>query len=401
MYLSPLFLLLASASLPTSLAWGAAGHEIIATIAQIHLHPTVLPTVCDILNFTSTNPDEPQCHLAPIASWADRLRFKMRWSAPLHYIGGLGDHPPDLCKFPGSQGWEGKLNVLGGVRNTTTLLEQYVDGESSISTANEALKFLVHFMGDMHMPLHLTGRDRGGNSNKVKFGARTTNLHSVWDSLLIAKAIRETPRNYSAPLPSQQIEFALRDTIYDPYVRRIMWEGILSQWSSELSGWLICPTLSASSSRWQKVLSAFTFDPSDTDDDKFCPYHWAQPIHSLNCDIVWPPELDQPPYNGGLFAVPSESENSRGACDGFGLDGDHDHNCDTEENNAIREPRHPLLQLETPKYAGVIKDDLIIEKLLAQAGIRLAAVLNWLFADYGGEAVGARRLRTPEVVMDM
>lgn len=178
MYLLPfsLSLLLASVNLPTCRAWGAAGHEIVATIAQIHLHPTVLPTICDILNFTSTNPDEPQCHLAPIAAWADRIRFRMPWSGPLHYVGGMGDHPPDLCRFPGPRGWEGKINVnvLGGVRNTTNLLEQYVGGESSIATANEALKFLVHFVGDMHMPLHLTGRDRGGNSDKVQFGGRTT-----------------------------------------------------------------------------------------------------------------------------------------------------------------------------------------------------------------------------------
>ena len=45
--------------------------------------------------------------------------------------------------------------------------------------ANEALKFLVHFMGDLHMPLHLTGRDRGGNSVKVRFGGRiTSTCHS-------------------------------------------------------------------------------------------------------------------------------------------------------------------------------------------------------------------------------
>ncbi|KAG6850297.1 hypothetical protein H0H93_015239 [Arthromyces matolae] len=388
MRLSPILILLASASLPTTLAWGAAGHEIVATIAQIYLHPTVLPAVCDILNFTSTNPNEPLCHLAPISTWADRLRFKMRWSSSLHYVGGVGDHPPQLCKFPGAKGWEGNLNVLGGIRNTTNLLEEYVQGKSSITTANEALKFLVHFVGDMHMPLHLTGRDRGGNSNKVKFGQRVTNLHSVWDGLLIAKAIRETPANYSYPLPSRQIESALRGTIYDSYVRRIMWEGILSQWSSELSDWLTCPTTSFTPpSFWQKVLSGFTFDPTDTDDDSLCPYHWAQPIHALNCDLVWPKELDEPPYDSGTTVWTSDD-----------LYDDHDHDAHDlveEEYAPPRKPRQPpvpLLQLDTPKYAGVIKDDLVIEKLLAQAGVRLAAVLNSLFADHGDEIRGDRKL---------
>jgi hypothetical protein len=35
------------------------------------------------------------------------------------------------------------------------------------------------------------------------------------------------------------------------------------------------------------------------DTDVVCPYHWAKPIHALNCDIVWPKELDEPPYGGG------------------------------------------------------------------------------------------------------
>lgn len=149
----------------------------------MHLHPSVLPTICNILNFTSTNPSEPQCHLAPIATWADKLRFKMRWSASMHYIGALDDHPSQTCLFPGPRGWAGRsnINVLGAIRNDTNILEQWVEddrrGQGSDEqdyVANEALKFLVHFVGDMHMPLHLTGRDRGGNSDKVLFDGRQT-----------------------------------------------------------------------------------------------------------------------------------------------------------------------------------------------------------------------------------
>ncbi len=157
------------------------GHEVVATIAQIHLHPSVLPTLCDILDFTSRNPNEPQCHLAPIASWADRLRYKMRWSAAMHYIGALDDYPSQSCLFPGTRGWAGSknINVLGAIRNDSNILEHWVediklrrDTDDGHGTANEALKFLVHFLGDMHMPLHLTGRDRGGNSDKVRFDGR-------------------------------------------------------------------------------------------------------------------------------------------------------------------------------------------------------------------------------------
>lgn len=155
-----------------------------ATIAQMHLHPSVFPNLCTALNFTSTDPNEPPCHLAPVAAWADKIRFRMRWSAALHYIGALDDHPSQKCLFPGDRGWAGRKggNLLEAIRNVTTILEDWSFGPEMESeamvvddgAANEALKFLIHFMGDMHMPLHLTGRDRGGNSDKVLFDKRQT-----------------------------------------------------------------------------------------------------------------------------------------------------------------------------------------------------------------------------------
>ena len=49
-----------------------------------------------------------------------------------------------------------------------------------------ALKFLIHFVGDVHQPMHV-GRDgdRGGNNITVEWFGRTSNLHSVWDSGII------------------------------------------------------------------------------------------------------------------------------------------------------------------------------------------------------------------------
>jgi hypothetical protein len=161
------------------------GHEIVATIAQIHLHPSVFPTLCSVLNYSSPSPDEPQCHLAPVSTWADKFKYRMRWSASLHYINALDDHPSQTCAFPGARGWGGRQggNVLSAIRNVTNILEQWVEPSDVVAAeypddlANEALKFLVHFLGDMHMPLHLAGRDRGGNSQKVRFDGRLTSKH--------------------------------------------------------------------------------------------------------------------------------------------------------------------------------------------------------------------------------
>jgi hypothetical protein len=175
---------------PLALTRTVVGHEIVATIAQIHLHPSVFPTLCSVLNYSSPNPDEPQCHLAPVATWADKFKYQMRWSASLHYINALDDHPPQSCTFPGARGWAGRQggNVLSAIRNVTNILEQQAvpsdigAGGHPDVLANEALKFLVHFLGDMHMPLHLAGRDRGGNSQKVRFGGRITSKHCLYQT---------------------------------------------------------------------------------------------------------------------------------------------------------------------------------------------------------------------------
>ncbi|KAF8962318.1 S1/P1 nuclease [Flammula alnicola] len=336
-----------SAYLPGANAWGAAGHEIVATIAQMYLHPNVLPTLCEILDMSSN-----RCHLAPVAAWADQHRYQMRWSATMHYVGALDDYPSQSCAFPGTRGWAGSegANVLDAIHNTTSLLQAWVNQETSDAAANEALKFLIHFAGDMHQPLHLTGRDRGGNSVKVRFGRRQTNLHSLWDGYLIAKAVRTVPRNYSRPLPYPQVENSLRGTIYDSYIRRIMWEGLLNPWVGDTSEWLSCAASAPDSE------SAITAPASGLlgmdgveitpDGPTVCPHHWAQPMHKLNCDIVWPKELDEPPFNVDLEGV-------------------------------------PLLDLDTPEYAGVIEKQMIVEKLLAQGGIRLAGLLNYIFAPDG------------------
>lgn len=176
---SGLIATLVLAQLPTSFAWGAAGHEIVATIAQVYLHPTTLTTVCEILEpGSAVSTTFPHCHISKVASWADRIKREpqYRYTAPLHYVGALGDHPSDVCLFPGPRGWAGRrdANVLGAVRNLTNILVDYTDGQYDVATAEEALKFLVHHVGDMHMPLHLTGRDRGGNSDKVLFDGRVT-----------------------------------------------------------------------------------------------------------------------------------------------------------------------------------------------------------------------------------
>ncbi|KAJ7879527.1 phospholipase C/P1 nuclease domain-containing protein [Mycena olivaceomarginata] len=340
------------AGLTTSaVAWGAAGHEIVATLAQIHLHPSVFPTMCAILNFTSP------CHLAPIATWADTARPKMPWSGRRLSLANL--------RFSRASwlGRQGRCKCSCWDPHVTDILTDWVyfnKGGAVLGhqydAANEALKFLVHFLGDMHMPLHLTGRDRGGNLIPVFFDGRKTNLHSLWDDFLIAKALRSVPSQYSRPLPSPKIEQALRGTIYDSYVRMIMWEGVLDEGSSR------SPTGSRAPFHSHHTLAAWN-RIGGTDDRVVLPVPMGKAIHALNCEIVWPAALDQPPYND--TRPPGAMEE--------------------QEFFSFDEDSIPFVELDTPQYSGVISEQRIVEKLLAQAGLRLAGVINYLFAELEGD----------------
>ncbi len=62
----------------------------------------------------------------------------------------------------------------------------------------EALRFLIHFIGDLHQPLHVADRDdRGGNDTQVQLLGRGTNLHRVWDGELIERSGTDTSRYYA------------------------------------------------------------------------------------------------------------------------------------------------------------------------------------------------------------
>ena len=177
----------------------------------------------------------------------------------------------------------------------------------------------------------------------------------MWDGLVVAKAIRTTPSNYTNPIPNHEMEKHLQGAIYDPLIRKIVIDGIGGKWRDEVNSWLECPGQQDPEplSLWQQtkqLVVGGTWKPSDTDDEIVCPYHWATPIHEMNCEWIWPKEMDEPPYGG----PPSK----------FGG----------------RPPSHPYLELDTPEYGGKIAREWVLERLFAMAGIRLAAILNYLFA---------------------
>jgi len=162
---------------PAAQAWGPLGHSIVAALAQRHLSPAAEAEVERLLAGDHTT------QLADVASWADRIQDDpaqatlWQQTRRLHYInfhGGPGcDYvPPRDCR-------DGEC-VVDGLAHYVAVLG---DKSQPDAVRLEALKFVVHFVGDIHQPLHAGYRDDlGGNRYQVQFEGRGSNLHKVWDS---------------------------------------------------------------------------------------------------------------------------------------------------------------------------------------------------------------------------
>jgi hypothetical protein len=157
--------------------WGGEGHSLIARIAWVQLTPVVQARVSEILG--------PNVTLQSIASWADTVRNQRRETGPWHYI----DIPIDKPHLDMARDCPKGDCVISKIEDFQRVLK---DPATPPVQRREALMFLVHFVGDMHQPLHSSdNKDKGGNDVHVMFGDRPQNLHSVWDSGLLAKIGKE------------------------------------------------------------------------------------------------------------------------------------------------------------------------------------------------------------------
>ena len=172
-------------------AWGFEGHEIIATIARGYLTPAVRAKVDALL---AADTDTLTAHdMASDATWADAYRGAgHRETAPWHFV-DLEITRPDLKSacfgFPTSPPERASAGpeqdcVVDKVEAFSTELR---DPATPPAERLLALKFLLHFIGDEHQPLHASdNHDRGGNCVPVALGGvRTTNLHAWWDTAVV------------------------------------------------------------------------------------------------------------------------------------------------------------------------------------------------------------------------
>lgn len=191
-------------------AWAELGHRLVGALAEAELEPEVARQVTEILD------GEEDPSLSGVGYWADALR-------------GL-----DSARFQQTQRWhyvkttEGScaVNLAQDCADGACVVAAIADQEARLADAKstplerrEALKFLVHFYGDIHQPLHASAHeDHGANDIKLRLrtdiepeayakanyqdGVMATNLHSIWDYYLIASAHLDLKR-YTKTLAEQ------------------------------------------------------------------------------------------------------------------------------------------------------------------------------------------------------
>ena len=164
-----IFLLLPYLGAINAFGWGQKGHDTVAYIASKHLTPTAAAAVDSLLDGYS---------MVYWANWLDNASHTEDYAYTKTWHYKNIDKDKTFENAPKIK--EG--NIVDAIYDQVEILQ---DPYASKEDKALALKMTVHFLGDIHQPLHM-GRatDRGGNYHDVKWFKSGTNLHSVWDSRL-------------------------------------------------------------------------------------------------------------------------------------------------------------------------------------------------------------------------
>ena len=166
---------------PPAAAWGRPAHRLVAALAQAHLRPGARAEVDRLLA------GEPQPNLPGVSAWADELRQDGseagRRSKRWHYVDFGG---PDCEYVPARDCANGDCVVAAINRE----FEHLADRRLADAERAQALKFLVHFVADVHQPLHASPvPDMGGLQFQANWKGEGDNLHKVWDVRLLRGAM--------------------------------------------------------------------------------------------------------------------------------------------------------------------------------------------------------------------
>ena len=200
---------------PCARAWGCKGHQTVALIAEKHLTPEAQQLVEKLL---LANPIDPGLQrwcgnatpdlMVDAATWADDVRNERR-NGPWHYIDiPRGKHQGSLQQYCGEEGC-----VTRAIEEQRAIFE---DKSADPLQRAEAIRYLIHFVGDMHQPLHVINNgDNGGNCSPVRYLHHeplpnerhperedySPNLHQIWDTEIVERDMEvSSPHRYADEL---------------------------------------------------------------------------------------------------------------------------------------------------------------------------------------------------------
>ena len=183
MKLRPLAIAAALVAAAAAQAWNATGHMVVAAIAQANLDPMALAECQRLLKVGAERPGSDD--FVSVGPWADDVRNDRKETGPWHY--------KDIYFRPDGKPALNKPDEVNASTKVTEFVAVLKDRSKPDAERADALRFLIHIVGDLHQPLHATSRetdehpkgDRGGNDYAIlpPTGAERgpKNLHSLWD----------------------------------------------------------------------------------------------------------------------------------------------------------------------------------------------------------------------------
>lgn len=213
--LLPLLLLMPLLMPAPALAWGSYAHRLTASIAFAELSPAARTRIRALLRAAPAL-NTPTCALASIEDasvWPDCVRGlpdgRFAYSAAWHYqnISVCGDFDIN-AKCPNGN------CVTAQIPRQQAIL---ADRSRPAAERLQALAFLVHFVGDLHQPLHMGDKaDLGGNQVRAAYGVKAPdrmNLHRIWDGEMAERALTEPPATAPARItPAQRRDWSAGPT---------------------------------------------------------------------------------------------------------------------------------------------------------------------------------------------
>ncbi|KAI8826937.1 S1/P1 nuclease-domain-containing protein [Fimicolochytrium jonesii] len=258
---------LASYGIASVAAWGREGHEIIGSIASDLIKPSTLKVVNRLLGSDTMEKE---------STWADEVK-KATGTGNWHFIDiNTGANPandPNNSKGTCTPvmerdcaGQDKDACIVSVISKQGEILKGACSSGNPTTQQIEALKYLIHFFGDIAQPLHACGFHRGGNDDlvaqfdtQVKSPYGSLQLHWIWDSSILVKTMGGTTSESSQKVSQAQV---------DAYAAKTLKRVQTGDYASSVQSWATCAN-------------------PDAGTQHRCPLEWAADSSGLDCSRVY------------------------------------------------------------------------------------------------------------------